>query len=86
MREDAEWMVPSDDKILELLREWGNLTPKAVEDLGGPSMGHAQDRLPELTKYGLTARLSRGLYYITDEGRAYLDEELDASTLDPVDE
>jgi hypothetical protein len=83
MREEAEWMVPSDDKILELLREHGNLTPRAVEDFGGPSAGHAQDRLPLLARYGLAERISRGLYRITDEGRAYLGEELDASTLEP---
>ncbi len=33
MRQEAEWMVPSDDKILELIREYGNLTPTAIEDL-----------------------------------------------------
>ncbi|RDZ65351.1 PhiH1 repressor [Haloferax sp. Atlit-12N] len=86
MRQSAEWMTPSDDRILELLREYGNLTPRAVEDFGGPSMGHAQDRLPLLTKYGLATRLSRGLYAISDDGLAYLDEELDASTLKSVDD
>lgn len=83
MRQEAEWMVPSDDKILELLREHGNLTPRAVEDFGGPTKGHAQDRLPMLAKYGLADRISRGLYQITDDGCAYLNEELDASTLEP---
>jgi predicted transcriptional regulator len=76
-------MVPSDDRILELLREHGNLTPRAVEDFGGPVSGHAQDRLPKLVKYGLAERISHGLYAITDEGEDYLDEELDASTLEP---
>jgi len=86
MREEADWMVPSDDRILELLREKGNLTPRAVEDFGGPSAGHAQDRLPMLAKYGLAERISRGLYRLTDAGEAYLDEELDASTLEADDE
>jgi len=85
MRQEAEWMVPSDDTILELLRDYGNLTPRAVEDFGGPSTGHAQDRLPLLAEYGLAERISRGLYRITDAGEAYLDEELDASTLEPDD-
>jgi hypothetical protein len=85
MRQSADWMVPSDDRILELLREYGNLTPQAVDDLGGPSAGHAQNRLPVLTQYGLTERISRGLYCISDEGVAYLDEELDASELEPVE-
>jgi len=81
MRQAADWMVPSDDRILELLREEGNLTPKAVEDFGGPVQGHANDRLPKLSKAGLVERISRGLYRITDDGLAYLNEDLDASTL-----
>lgn len=86
MRQDAEWMVPSDDKILELIREHGNLTPTAIEDLGGPSAGHARNRCPVLAKYGLLERISRGLYGITDEGDAYLNEDLDASTLESADD
>ena len=85
MRKEADWMVPSDDTILELVREHGNLTPTAIEDLGGPSAGHARNRCPKLAKYGLLVRISRGLYNITDDGRAYLDEELDAAELDIVD-
>lgn len=85
MRKEADWMVPSDDTILELVREHGNLTPTAIEDLGGPSAGHARNRCPRLAEYGLLVRISRGLYNITEEGRAYLDEELDAADLEPVD-
>lgn len=86
MRQSAGWMVPSDDRILELLREHGNLTPQAVEDFGGPSAGHTQDRLPKLAESGLVERISRGLYRITDEGVAYLDEELDASEFEPTED
>lgn len=82
MRQRAEWMVPSDDQILELIREHGNLTPAAIEDLGGPTSGHARNRCPKLARYGLLHRIAHGLYGITDDGRAYLDEELDASTLE----
>lgn len=82
MRQDAEWMVRSDDRILELIREHGNLTPTAIEDLGGPTAGYARNRCPILAKYGLLERISRGLYGITDEGEAYLNEELDASELE----
>lgn len=81
MRQSAEWMVPSDDRILELVREYGNLTPTAIEDLGGPTAGHARNRCPVLAEYGLLDRISRGLYGITDEGEAYLNEELDVSEL-----
>ena len=85
MRQDADWMVPSDDTILELVREHGNLTPQAIDDLGGPSAGHARNRCPKLADYGLLVMISRGLYNITDDGRAYLDEELDAAELEPVE-
>lgn len=87
MRQPAEWMRPSDDRILELLREHGNLTPQAVSNLGGPSASHSQNRLPKLRKHGLVELVAdvRGLYRLTDDGRSYLDEELDASTLEPVE-
>ena len=86
MREEADWMVPSDDTILELVREHGNLTPRAIEDLGGPTSGTARNRCPKLAEYGLLVRISRGLYNITPEGEAYLNEELDAAELSPADE
>lgn len=79
-------MVPSDDRILELLDEEGNLTPQAVEDFGGPVAGHASDRLPKLAEYGLVTKLSRGLYRITEAGQAYLAGDLDASELPAADE
>ncbi|UIO98921.1 PhiH1 repressor [Halobaculum sp. CBA1158] len=85
MRQAADWMVPSDDRILELVRQHGNLTPKAIEDFGGPVRQHASTRCSTLAEYGLLIRVHRGLYGITDEGRAYLDEELDANTLAPDD-
>ncbi len=86
MRKAAEWMVPSDDRILELIREHGNLTPQAINELGGPVPDHASTRCSKLVKHGLLTRISRGLYGITDGGLAYLDEELDASTLEPADD
>jgi predicted transcriptional regulator of viral defense system len=86
MRQSAEWMVPSDDRILELVREHGNLTPTAIEDLGGPTAGTARNRCPKLAEYGLLERISRGLYNITEEGEAYLDEELDAGDLERREE
>jgi len=84
MRESAEWMTPSDDRILELIREHGNLTPSAIEAFGGPVRQHASTRCKELAQYGLLKKVYRGLYGITENGEAYLDEELDASELEPV--
>lgn len=82
MRQSAEWMVISDDRILELIREHGNLTPGAIEALGGPVSEHATRRAKKLVEYGLLEKIHRGLYGLTDEGRAYLDEDLDASELE----
>jgi len=86
MRQPAEWMVPSDDRILELIRECGNLTPKAIEAFGGPVRQYVSERCRMLVRYGLLDQVYRGLYGITDAGEAYLDEELDASELEPTEE
>ena len=83
MRKPADWMAPADDRILELIREHGNLTPGAIEAKGGPVSDHASRRARKLADYGLLMRVHRGLYGITDVGVAYLDEELDASELEP---
>jgi len=86
MRQEADWMVPSDNKILELVREYGNLTPTAIEELGGPTAGHARNRCPKLAESGLLKRISRGLYGLTEDGEAYLNEELDAGELPTPEE
>ena len=85
VRQRAEWMRPVDERILETMRDEGNLTPLAVSDFGVTSASHARDRLSELARYGLVDRISRGLYSLTDDGEAFLDEELDAATLTPDD-
>ncbi len=83
MRKQADWMVPSDDRILELIREYGNLTPSAIAAKGGPVRQYTSERCGQLTEYGLLVQVHRGLYGITDAGRAYLNEDLDASELEP---
>jgi len=91
MRRDADWMrQPTDDRILEVLREEGNMTPRAVSREGeyarvDATRDYAGGRLRELCRYGLVERVDRGLYRLTDDGRAYLDEELDAAELDATD-
>lgn len=79
-------MRPVDDRIMETMRDEGNLTPQAVENFSVCSRSHASTRLSKLAKYGLVERIAQGLYRLTDAGRAYLNEELDAATLEPVDE
>lgn len=86
MRQRAEWMTPSDDVILELIHDLGNLTPAAIAEKGDISRQHASVRCAELVEYGLLERVHRGLYGITDAGEEYLAEELDAATLEPGDD
>lgn len=82
MRQKGDWMAPVDDRVLELVRSHGNLTPAAVDHFGGPSRHYASERMSVLVEYGLLEQIHRGLYGITDEGLQYLDEELDASELE----
>lgn len=91
MRQPADWMRPMDDRLLEALREDGNLTPLALSREGlvsrvDTTRHYASERMAVLVGYGMVARVERGLFAITDTGRAYLDEDLDASTLDELDE
>jgi len=92
MRKSAEWMSqPADDRILEVVREEGNMTPLALSRDGQVSridIGRkwAGERCRKLAKYGLLRTIDKGLYGITDEGIVYLDEELNASKLDPTDD
>jgi hypothetical protein len=86
VRKRAEWMKPTDERILETMRDEGNLTPRALEDLDVTVQNYASNRLSKMTEYGLVERVSRGLYRLTDDGRAFLDEDLDAATLEPADE
>jgi len=85
VRQRADWMRPVDERILETMRDEGNLTPRAVADFDVTSQSHASDRLSTLSKYGMVKRISRGLYRLTDEGEAFLNEELDASELERED-
>jgi len=86
VRQPADWMQPVDDRILEIFRDHGNLTPAAVEKFGGPSSSHASRRCKQLSRYGLLDKIVTGLYTLSDKGEAYLDEELDARELDPVED
>jgi hypothetical protein len=75
-----------DDRILEVIRDEGNMTPLALSREGEISRidigrKYAGMRARLLTEYGLLRKVDRGLFAITEDGLAYLDEELDASTL-----
>ena len=84
MRQRAEWMSDDDDSILEMFRDWGNLSPVALSreghvarlDIGAQ---HASNRCRELWRRGMLMQVDRGLYRLTCNGAKYLDEDFDAA-------
>lgn len=82
MRKRADWMTLADDEILEYLESQGAGTPKAIADAIDRNNDYIGVRCRKLASSGLVERPSRGFYVITEEGRAYLDGEFDASTLE----
>lgn len=91
MRKTADWMSPADDRILEAIRDEGNMTPLALSREGETpridiGRKYAGERCRELARYGLLYKLDKGLFGLTEEGEAYLDEELDASDLESVED
>ena len=76
-------MKPVDERILEYLHEEGNLTPQVLESKGVATANYTSSRLSKLTKYGLTQRLGKGLYRITEEGEEFLNGDLDVGELEP---
>lgn len=82
MRKSADWMVLLDDRILELLREDedGILSPSEVAADRRITYGsnYVGKRLRKLADEGFVQRFGSGVYRITEQGEAYLDEEYDA--------
>ncbi|WP_092907491.1 PhiH1 repressor [Halostagnicola kamekurae] len=79
-------MRPVDEKILETMRDEGNMTPSALEQLDVTVANYASNRLSKMANYGLVERVAQGLYRITEEGAAFLDEELDANELESAED
>ena len=82
MRQRADWMKPADDRILELLRDLQGSTADEIHKQLPYSREYISRRLTELAEYGMIEKPSRGLYRFTEIADEYLDEELDASTLE----
>lgn len=74
--------LPIDDRILEALAESGMILSPSVIALNiDKSRSQVNRRLSVLVEYGLVARVKRGYYEITAAGEAYLNGEVDATTL-----
>ncbi|GGM63938.1 hypothetical protein GCM10009017_12550 [Halarchaeum rubridurum] len=90
MRQSADWMTKADERILEVIREEGNMTPQALSREGTTpridiTRKYAGRRCRKLAKAGLLRKIDRGLFGITERGVAFLDEEFDARELPDPD-
>ncbi len=87
-RPRVDWMTRADDAILEFLLNDGNrpivANPSTVEANVEYKISHVRRRLRALEEGDLVEYYDedRGLYRITDLGRAYLAGELDADDLE----
>lgn len=83
MRKSASWMVLWDDRLLEIARAEGAVSPSTALESEYIHVSKSQiaRRLSKLADHGLLNRLPNGVYTITQEGQAYLDEELNAEEL-----
>jgi predicted transcriptional regulator len=84
MRYSADWMTIADERILEYLSTTDTSAPKKMADSGEVrfSRQYIGDRCRKLAGYGMVQHLGNGVYRITDEGREYLEGELDAMELE----
>lgn len=73
-------MVLADERILEFIREHGSGAPTEMAESGYVrySRQYISQRAKKLVEHGLLKHLGNGVYIITDEGEAYLNEEYDA--------
>ncbi len=75
-----------DDRILEYIRDNESASPSELDNTGYLRVSRSQisRRMRSLRDHGLLRHLGNGVYVITDEGEAYLDEELDADELEDL--
>jgi predicted transcriptional regulator len=74
-------MVLCDERILEYLSEEDSGTPSEMANSGYVrwTRSYISQRAKKLVDHGLLKHLGNGVYIITEEGEAYLDEEYDAN-------
>lgn len=74
MRNQADWMVPMDEEILELFQSAHLvLTPTIIAYNTQHSRESVSRRLSELTENGLVERVDHGKYRMTGLGEQYLE-------------
>ena len=82
MRHPGTWMTIWDDRILEHIRadESGSVGDLTDKENIRVTNTHVSRRCKKLAEHGLLKPLGNGVYVITEEGEAYLDEEYDAES------
>ncbi|MEY7850886.1 winged helix-turn-helix domain-containing protein [Natrarchaeobius sp. A-rgal3] len=80
MRQSGTWMTIWDDRILEIIRDEGAKPVGELAKADAVRISHSSvsRRCQKLADHGLLLPIGNGVYDITDEGEAYLDEEYDA--------
>jgi len=75
-------MVLCDERILEYLAEHDSGTPSEMANSGYVrwTRSYISQRAKKLVENSLITHLGNGVYIITEEGEAYLDEEYNAET------
>jgi len=83
VRQRYDWMRPVDERLIEIFRSEKVNRPKDVGELDICHPAYASVRARELARRGLLSRPARGFYQTSQLGKRWLDEDLDASSLDP---
>lgn len=89
MRKPADWMSQADERILEAVRDNGNLPPQSITDSINAeatdleySSAYIQQRCALLADNGLLTKYGRGVYSITQLGHEFLAEDVDVGAPD----
>ncbi|WP_263020966.1 hypothetical protein [Natronobiforma cellulositropha] len=82
MRERAGWMVPTDDAILEYVRDAGEVPPAVIGRNIDSHPNYTGQRCRTLAEHGLLVRASDGYYSLAGLGQRYLEEDLDPGELE----
>lgn len=65
---DEDDLAPSDEEILDMLRE-GRVTAPFVADETGYSLQYVRDRLARLVEHGNAIKVYQGLYELVEDPR-----------------
>jgi predicted transcriptional regulator len=81
-------MVLADDRILEYIHNNGSGAPKEMKDSNYVrfTRSYISQRCKKLVDEGFLRHLGNGIYVITDRGEKYLNGEINAETLEEIDQ